>query len=95
MRAAESEAWKCLCAKREKCLAFLEISTAPVGDPLLCEVADIERLVSDLWVRLEANTRKGTTVPTEQQGTSLAHRWVNQVVIPLSLAWSLCEEQET
>lgn len=86
----EAEAWKRLTETRERCLAVVRgLDPDQVDAHLLEEIADVERVVRDLWWRLEANSHKRFQ-SSVAQGT-LAQRWAQEVVIPLTVAWTLCD----
>ena len=83
----EEHVWHDLCRMRERCRETMA-SSETVDISLYAEISDIEKVVRDLWQRLDVNTRKGHQTNTHECKT-LARRWVDQVVIPLSVAWSL------
>ena len=90
----EADAWKELVEKRDRCLVVVR-AMAPdtVDDVLLHEIANVEKVASDLWQRLEANSRKARKSTSVVEG-SLAQRWAHEVVIPLAVAWQLCTNEE-
>ncbi len=86
----ESESWTRLVAARNKCLALTTATAAAAaGVATYEELAEIQNLLSDLWFRLETNTRKGA--PPLPHAATMARRYVDQVVIPLTTAWCICE----